>query len=72
VPFFLSKGFRVWPSGFRPLAATEAFSQFSLDQREHNKNVIGYLCTTWSAAETNGDLGTWPPITQILPEWMNK
>jgi hypothetical protein len=72
VPFFLSKGFRVWPSGFRPWEATEAFSQFSLAQREHNKNVIGYLCTTWSMALTNGGLGTWPPITQILPEWKNK
>jgi len=72
VPFFLSKGFRVWPSGFRPMEATESFSQFSLDQREHNKNLIGYLCTTWSVAETNSDLGTWPPIAQILPEWKNK
>lgn len=72
VPFFLSKGFRVWPSGFRPLDATEAFSQFSLEQREHNKDVIGYLCTTWSEVRSNSDLGTWPPITKILPEWKNK
>ena len=72
VPFLLGKGFRVWPSGFRPLEATEAFSQFSLGQREQNKNVIGYLCTTWSASRTNIDLATWPPITQILPEWKNK
>jgi hypothetical protein len=72
VPYFLSKGFRVWPSGFRPLKATEAFSQFSLEQREQNRNVIGYLCTTWSESRTNGDLSTWPPIAQILPEWKNK
>ncbi len=72
VPFFLSKGFRVWPSGFRPLEATQAFSQFSLEQRDHNKHVIGYLATTWSMALTNGDLGTWPPVTKILPEWKGK
>jgi hypothetical protein len=72
VPFFLSKGFRVWPSGFQPLDATEAFSQFSLAEREHDKNVIGYLCTTWSVALTNGAIGTWPPITRILPDWENK
>jgi Glycosyl hydrolase family 20, catalytic domain len=72
VPFFLSKGFRVWPSGFQPLAATKAFSDFSLRQRAHNQNVIGYLCTTWSVALTNGDLGTWPPITRILPDWIGK
>jgi hypothetical protein len=72
LPFLLSKGFRVWPSGFAPLNATEAFSQFSLSQRQTNKNVIGYLATTWSVALTNGDLGTWPPITQVLPEWKGK
>lgn len=73
VPYLLGKGFRVWPSGFRPLEATEAFSQFSLEQRQHNKNLIGYLCTTWSVALTNGaSVGAWPPITQILPEWKNK
>lgn len=72
VPFFLSKGFRVWPSGFQPLAATKAFSDFSLAQRDHNKNVIGYLCTTWSVALTNGNLGTWPPVAQILPNWIGK
>jgi Glycosyl hydrolase family 20, catalytic domain len=70
VPFLLGKGFRVWPSGFRPLDATKAFSEFSLEQRETNKNVIGYLCTTWSA-RTN-DLSVWPPITQVLPEWKGK
>jgi len=72
VPFLLGKGFRVWPSGFQPLDAAKQFSQFSLAQREHNQNVIGYLSTTWSVALTNGDLGAWPPITQILPEWEGK
>ena len=28
----------------------------------------GYLCTTWSKAKIV-DLGTWPPITEILPDW---
>jgi Glycosyl hydrolase family 20, catalytic domain len=67
VPFFLKKGFRVWPSGFRPLAATEAFSRFSLEQRQKNPRVIGYLCTTWS--QRTNDLSAWPPITEILPQW---
>lgn len=69
-PFLLSKGFRVWPSGFEPLDATEDFSRFSLEQRQNNKNVIGYLATTWSA-HTN-DLASWPPIAQVLPEWEDK
>jgi hypothetical protein len=70
VPYFAQKGFRVWPSGFRPLDATKTYSDFSLGQREKSKNVIGYLCTTWSA-RTN-DLAAWPPITQILPDWKGK
>jgi hypothetical protein len=73
VPFLLDKGFRVWPCGFQPLDATKQFSQFSLEQRENNKNVIGYLATTWSYAyRTNITITTWPPITQILPAWKDK
>lgn len=68
VPFLLKKGFRVWPSGFQPLEATKAFSQFSLGQRQKNQRVLGYLCTTWSKAKTV-DVGTRPPITEILPDW---
>ncbi|MDE3066618.1 MAG: family 20 glycosylhydrolase [Verrucomicrobiota bacterium] len=68
VPFLLAKGFRVWPSGFQPLAATEAFSRFSLEQRRRNKRVLGYLCTTWNKA-TPASAGDWPPITEILPNW---
>ena len=70
VPFLLGKGFRVWPSGFKPMNATKAFSQFCLKQRETNTDLIGYLATTWSA-RTN-DLSVWPPITKIMPEWENK
>lgn len=68
VPFFLEKGFRVWPSGFQPLEAAEAFSQFSLEQRRRNPRVIGYLATTWSKARP-GNVGDWPPVAEILPEW---
>lgn len=68
LPFLLGKGFRVWPSGFQPLAAARAFSEFSLAQRRDNPHVLGYLCTTWSRARTV-DLATWPPIAEILPEW---
>ncbi len=68
VPFFLEKGFRVWPSGFQPLAAAKAFSQFSLAQRRQNPHVVGYLATTWSKAKP-GNVGDWPPVTEILPAW---
>lgn len=68
VPFFLKKGFRVWPSGFQPLEAAQAFSQFSLAQRRQNPRVIGYLATTWSKAKPT-NVGAWPPVAEILPEW---
>jgi hypothetical protein len=71
VPFFLNKGFRVWPSGFEPAEAANAFSKFSLQQRTQNTNVIGYLATTWSRSKTV-DLATWPPISENLPAWINK
>ena len=71
VPFFLNKGFRVWPSGFQPAEGAKALSEFSLQQRTRNTNVIGYLATTWSRSKTV-DLATWPPITDNLPAWINK
>jgi hypothetical protein len=68
VPFLLAKGFRVWPSGFEPVAASRAFSRFALDQRQKDPRVIGYLCTTWSWSR-KVDLATWPPVTEVLSEW---
>jgi hypothetical protein len=66
VPLLLEKGFRVWPSGWQPLEATEAFSAFSRQQK--NPRLIGYLCTTWGKVKVP-DLAEWPPITQVLPQW---
>jgi len=71
VPFLLSKGFRVWPSGFQPTEAAKALSDFALAQRKENPRVIGYLATTWSQSKTN-DLAAWPPITKNLPAWINQ
>lgn len=68
VPFLLQKGFRVWPSGFQPLTATEAFSKFSLEQRTKNPRVLGYLATTWSKGNPR-TIGDWPPVTEVLPAW---
>ena len=68
VPLLLQKGFRVWPSGFRPLEASKAFSDYALRQRAQNPHVVGYLCTTWSLGrpETVAD---WPPVVEILKDW---
>jgi hypothetical protein len=66
VPFLLNKGFRVWPSGWQPLEATLAFSRFASQQK--NRNLVGYLCTTWGKVKT-GDAADWPPVTEVLKDW---
>ncbi len=68
LPLFLRKGFRVWPAGFQPLAATRAFSDYSRQLRATNSSVVGYLCTTWSSGrpETAAD---WPPLREIMKDW---
>ena len=65
-PFLTQKGFQVWPSGFLPLTAARAFSDFALAQ--HDPRIIGYLATTWNETSiTNSP--NWPPIKDILPRW---
>lgn len=66
VPFLLAKGFRVWPSGWQPLEASVAFSQFAKTQKD--PKLQGYLCTTWGKVKT-GDVGEWPPMKEVLKDW---
>jgi hypothetical protein len=66
IPYLISKGFRVWPSGFEPLGATRAFSDYARQLK--SDRVIGYLATTWNETEI-ADSPEWPPIRDILPEW---
>ncbi len=80
VPFLLGKGFRVWPSGWQPLAASQAFSSFvhsfrpSSDSQsstpgvKDNPRMLGYLCTTWGKVGIPA-LADWPPINEVLPAW---
>jgi hypothetical protein len=66
VPFFLAKGFRVWPSGWQPLEATRAFSSFG--ERQKNPRMLGYLCTTWGKVKIPS-AADWPPIKEVLKDW---
>jgi hypothetical protein len=66
VPLLLSKGFRVWPSGWQPLEATKAFSAYS--RKQQNQHLIGYLCTVWSKASIT-NAAQWPPIVDVLRDW---
>jgi Glycosyl hydrolase family 20, catalytic domain len=48
VPYFQSKGFRVWPAGWRNEKAALAFLKDS--RRYSNDKLVGYLCTTWCSS----------------------
>lgn len=50
VPYFLEKGFRVWPASWKDPAAALAFLRFS--RRQNNDRMVGHLCTTWAGAPT--------------------
>jgi len=66
VPYLTGRGFQVWPAGFMPLKAAQAFSDFS--QRQTNALILGWLATTWNETSiTNSP--DWPPIREILPRW---
>jgi hypothetical protein len=66
VAHLASKGFRVWPAGFKPLAASRAFSDFA--HADHSGRVVGFLATTWNETSI-ADSPAWPPIREILPSW---
>ncbi len=66
VPLLLSKGFRVWPSGWHSLDAAQAFSRYARDQQ--NPRVLGYLCTTWGRVKI-ADMPDWPPLVEVVKEW---
>jgi hypothetical protein len=69
VPYLIGKGFRVWPSGFEPLKASRAFSDFAMQQ---NTNlIVGYLCTTWNETSISNS-PDWPPIKDILADWRKR
>jgi hypothetical protein len=66
VPYLLEKGFRVWPAGWKSLAASQALSEFSRQQQ--SGRVLGYLCTTWGSVKIP-DLAEWPPLVDVLKDW---
>jgi hypothetical protein len=66
VPYLAGKGFRVWPAGFEPLAASRAFSDFA--HTDPSGRVLGFLATTWNETSI-ANSPDWPPIKDILPTW---
>jgi hypothetical protein len=69
VPWLLEQGFQVWASGWQPLEATKAFSDFA--RQESNARMLGYLCTTWGKVPIAG-IAEWPPVMQVLHAWESR
>lgn len=59
VPYLLGKGFRVWPSGWKNVAAVDAFMTSAKTHR--TDKLLGYLVTTWGAVKP-GELAAWEPL----------
>jgi hypothetical protein len=69
IPIFLNKGFRVWPSGWYKVPATQAFVSFA--QRQKNPRMFGYLCTTWGR-ENIDHLADFPSLRPGFDQLKNK
>jgi hypothetical protein len=63
LPIFLDHGFRVWPAGWKEVAATEALVAASLAHDE--PAMLGHLCTAWGQVRP-GELAAWPPIQKAM------
>jgi len=63
IPFFLEKGFRVLPGGWREVEATQALYAYA--QGFADKRMLGHLFTTWGAVKP-GMLADWSPIKTVL------
>jgi hypothetical protein len=66
IPFFIQKGFRVWPSGWDKVDATEAL--IAAAQKHSGPLMLGHLCTTWGKAKL-AELSTFPPLTATIKKY---
>lgn len=73
VTTLMDKGFRVWPSGWDKVDATEALVDFSLARRgkdggKDGNKMLGHLCTTWGKVGPDG-LADFPPLKAATAKW---
>jgi hypothetical protein len=62
IPMFLEKGFRVLPSSWNKVDATEALIKHG--QMQASRNLLGHLFTTWGVKKEN--LLAFPPLVEGL------
>jgi hypothetical protein len=63
VPMFLEKGFRVLPTSWKDVQASQALITYSLGLG--NPRVLGHLFTRWSGDKEG--LSDWPPLVESAP-----
>lgn len=66
IPFFIEKGFRVWPSGWDKVDATEAL--IAAAQKNPSPLMLGHLCTTWGKPKL-AELSDFPPIPAAMKKY---
>ncbi|MBU6400476.1 MAG: family 20 glycosylhydrolase [Verrucomicrobia bacterium] len=66
VAWFLKRGFRVWPCGWKNVEATTAL--INCEQAHSGQRMLGHLCTTWSAVRIP-QLADWPPVLTAMERW---
>src|SRR6185503_12093078 len=62
VPMFLEKGFRVLPTSWKDVAASQALIDYGLGLGK--PGVLGHLFTSWSKLDTPAE---WPPLVANAP-----
>lgn len=66
VPYFLEKGFRVWPCGWKNVDSTRALARSA--KQHMSPRLLGHLCSTWGAVGPK-DVATWPPVVAAMEIW---
>lgn len=70
VGYFLSHGFKIWPSGGWKCKNVKSFHEHALALRKETTDVVGFLCTTWDKIAI-ADAASSPSIRDVLPTWKN-
>ena len=68
IPYFMGKGFRVWPCGFNNVTAIKTMIDFTAKQPPDR--MLGYLASVWEST-ANSNLSKWEPITAGLAYYGN-
>jgi hypothetical protein len=68
VPMFITKGFRVLPTGWKNVDATRTLINYSRSQTD--RKILGYLFTTWGVKKE--ELLAFPPMVEGLKIFQDK